>query len=200
MKIRWHLLLGRKAMANLGSLLKSRHHFANKGPYSQSYGLSSSHVQMWELDNKEGWEPKNWCFQAVVLEKILDLPLKGNKIKSVNLKGNQQWILLGRTDADAEAPILLATWCEQLIHWKRPWCWERLKAEGEEGDRGWDGWLHHRFNRHELGQTTRDGEGHDVVHGVGKSWTWTLLVHWTTANGDNAWGIGLKFVHSLFFA
>ena len=127
MKIRRYLLLGKPRQF----VKKQRHHFANKGPYSQGYGLSSSHVQMWELDNK-GWEPKNWCFQAVVLEKILDLPLKGNKIKSVHLKGNQQWILLGRTDADAEAPILLATWCEQLIHWKRPWCWE-IKGRRRRG-------------------------------------------------------------------
>ena len=85
---------------------KQRHHFANKGPYSQSYGFSSSHVQMWELDHKEGWAPKNWCFQTVVLEKTLGSPLDSKEIKPVNPKGNQPWIFIGRTDAEAKAPIL----------------------------------------------------------------------------------------------
>ena len=83
---------------------KQRHHFANKGPYSQSYGLSSSHVWMWELDHKEGWVPKNWCFWTMVLEKTLDSPLNF-KIKSVNPKGYQPWIFIGKTDAEAKAPI-----------------------------------------------------------------------------------------------
>ena len=100
------LLLRRIAMSNLDSVLKSRHHFADKGPYSQSYGFSSSHVQMWELDQKEGWVPKNWCFLTVVLEKTLESPLGNKEIKPVNPKGNQPWIFIGRTDAKAEAPIL----------------------------------------------------------------------------------------------
>ena len=65
------------------------HHFADKGPYNESYGFSSSHVQMWELDHKEGWAVKNWCFQIVVLEKTLESPLDGKEIKPANLKGNQ---------------------------------------------------------------------------------------------------------------
>ena len=105
---------------------------------SQSYGFSS-HVWMWELDHKEGWTPKNWCFWTVVLEKTLESLLDSKGIKPVNPKGNQSWIFIGRTDA--EAPIVLATWCEELTHWKRPWCWERLKAEGEGEDRGRDGWM-----------------------------------------------------------
>ena len=84
---------------------KRRYHFASKGPYSQSYGFSTSHVQMWELDHKEGWALKNWCFQTVVLEKTLENPLDCKEIKSVNPKGNQPWIFIGRTDAEAEAPI-----------------------------------------------------------------------------------------------
>ena len=84
---------------------KQRHHFANKGPYSQSYGLSSSHVWMWELDHKEGWVPKNWCFWTMVLEKTLDSPLNFKEIKSVNPKGYQPWIFIGKTDAEAKAPI-----------------------------------------------------------------------------------------------
>ena len=72
---------------------KQRRHFADKGPYSQSYGFSSSHVQMWELDHKEDWAPKNWCFQILMLEKTLDCPLDCQEIKSVNSKGNQSWTL-----------------------------------------------------------------------------------------------------------
>ena len=93
-------------MTNLDSILKSRHYFANKGPYSQSYGFFRSHVWMWELDHKEGWVPKNWCFWTVVLEKILESPLDCKEIKPVTPKGNQSWLFIGRTDAEAEAPIL----------------------------------------------------------------------------------------------
>ena len=118
---------------------KQRHYFADKGPSSQSYGFSSSHVWMWELNYKESWALKNWCFWTVVFEKTLESPLECKEMKQVNPKGNQLWIFTGRTDADAEAPILLATWCEELTHWKRPWCWERLKARGEGDNRGWDG-------------------------------------------------------------
>ena len=84
---------------------KPRHHFANRGPYSQSYGFSSRHVRMWELDHKEDWA-LNWCFWITVLEKTLKSPLDSKKIKWVYPKGNQLWIFLGRTDAEAEAPIL----------------------------------------------------------------------------------------------
>ena len=95
---------------------------------------------MWDLEHREGWVPKNWCFWVVVLKETLESPLDCKEIKSVNLKWNQSWIFIGRTDAEAEAQYL-ATWCEQLTHWKRPWCWERLKAGGEGDDRGWDGWI-----------------------------------------------------------
>ena len=88
-------------MTNLGSVLKSSDHFANKGPYNQSYGFSSSHVWMWKLDHKESWAPKNWCFQIVVLEKTLKNPLDCKKIKLVNPKGNQPWLFIGRTAAEA---------------------------------------------------------------------------------------------------
>ena len=106
-EIKWHLLLGRKAMTNLDSILKSRHiTLLTKDLYSQSYGFSTSHVWLWELDHKEGWAPKNWCFPIVVLEKNLESPLDYKEIKPVNPKGNQSWIFIGRTDAEAEAPIL----------------------------------------------------------------------------------------------
>ena len=84
---------------------KQRHHFTNKDLYSQSYGLSNSHVRMWDLDHEEGWVPKNWCFQIVVLEKTLKSPLDYRKLTLVNPKGNQPWIFIGRTYAKAEAPI-----------------------------------------------------------------------------------------------
>ena len=85
---------------------KQRCYFADKVPYSQSYGFSSSHVQLWELDHKEGWVPKNWCFQTVVLEKTLESPLDRKEIKPDNPKGNQLWIFIERTDAEDEAPLL----------------------------------------------------------------------------------------------
>ena len=109
---------------------KQRHYFATKGPSSQSYGFSSSHVWIWELDYKGSWAPKNWCFWTVLLEKTLESPLDCKEIKPVKPKGNQSWIFIGRTDAEAED---LATWCEELTHWKR------LKAGGERDDRRQDG-------------------------------------------------------------
>ena len=118
---------------------KQRHYFANKGPSSQSYGFSSSHVYMWELDYNESWVPKKWCFWTVVLEKTLESPLDCKEIQPVNPKGSQSWIFIGRTDTEAETNSL-ATWCKELAHWKRPWCWQRLKAR-EGDDRGWDGWM-----------------------------------------------------------
>ena len=117
-----------------------RHHFANKGPYGPNYSFSSSCVQRWELDHKEEWAPKNWCFWSVVLEKILESLLDSKEFKPVNSKGNQPWILIGRTGAKAEAPIL-CTLVQEQTHWNRSWCWERLRAGGEGGNRGWDGWM-----------------------------------------------------------
>ena len=103
--------------------------------------FSSSHVQVWEWDHKEGWAPKNWCFWIVVLEKTLERvswrdPWTAKEIKPVNPKRNQPWIFIGRT---CWCSSILATWCEELTHWKRPWCWERLKAKGKGAGRGWDG-------------------------------------------------------------
>ena len=93
-------------MKYLGSVLKSRHHFANKCPYSQSYDFSTSYVWVWELDHKEGWAPENWCFWIVVLKKTFESPLDCKEMKPVNPKGNQPWKLIGSTDAEAEALIL----------------------------------------------------------------------------------------------
>ena len=132
------LLLGRKAMTNLDSVLKSRNiTLLTKAHILKVTIFFSSHVWMWELDHKEVWAPKNGFFQTVVLEKILESPSDNNKIKPVNPKGNQPWIFIGRTDAKTGSSTTLPTWCEDPIKWKRPWCWERLRAE--EGSRGWDG-------------------------------------------------------------
>ena len=91
---------------------------------------------------EEGWVLKNWCFWTVVLEKTLGSPLDSKEIQPVNPKGNQSWIFTGRTDAEAETPVhLKIQYFGHLTHWKRPWCWERLKAGGEADDRGWDGWM-----------------------------------------------------------
>ena len=95
---------------------------------------------MSKLDYKESWAPKNWCFWTVVLEKTLESPLDCKEIQPDHPKGNQPWVLVGRTDAEAETSTL-ATSCEELTHWKRPWCWQGLGAGGEGDDRGWDGWM-----------------------------------------------------------
>ena len=84
---------------------------------------------------------KNWCFWTVVLEKTLESPLDYKEIQPVHPKGNQSWIFIGRTDVEAETPILWPPDCKKLTHLERPWCWERLKAGGEGDDRGWDGWM-----------------------------------------------------------
>ena len=99
------LLLWRKVMQPRQHIKKQRHHFINKGPCSQSYGFSSSHVWMWELDCKESWAPKNWCFWTVVLEKTLESPLDCKEIQPVHPKGNWSWIFIGRTNAEAKTPM-----------------------------------------------------------------------------------------------
>ena len=101
---------------------KQRHYFANKGPTSQSYGFPSSHVWMWELDYKESWMLKNWCFWTVVLEKTLESPLDCKEIQSVHPKGNQSWIFIGSTDGEAETPILWPPDVKNLLIGRRPWC------------------------------------------------------------------------------
>ena len=113
---------------------KQRHYFADKGPYSQSYSFSSSHAEVSELDHKEGWAPKNWCFQTVVLEKTLESPLDCKEIQPVNPKGNQSWIIIGRTDAKAGAPILWPSSEKSSLTGEDP-------DAGEGDDRGWDGWM-----------------------------------------------------------
>ena len=141
-KIQRCLLLGRKVMTNLDSILKRRD-ITLPTKVRLVKAISSSHAQIWELDYKESWVPKNWHFWDVVLEKTLESPLDCKEIQPVHPKGNQSWILIEKTNTHRKDwnSNTLATWCEELTHWKRPWYWERLKA-GEEGyDREWDGWM-----------------------------------------------------------
>ena len=114
---------------------------AKNAPSIQSYGFSSSHVWVRELDYKESWVLKNRCYWPLDVEKTLEGPLNYKDTQPVNPKGNQPWIFIDRTDAEAENSNTLATWCEPLTHWKRPCCWERLKARGEGDERGWDAWI-----------------------------------------------------------
>ena len=99
---------------------KQRHHSSDKDLYSQSYGFYGSHIQMWELDHKEGWVPKNWSFSAVVLEKTLESHSDCKEIKLVNPKENQPWIFIGRIDPEAEAPILCIPDANSQITGKDP--------------------------------------------------------------------------------
>ena len=127
---------------------KQRHYFTNKGPSSQSYDFSSSHIWMWELSQKESWAPKNWCFWTVVLEKTLENLLYCKEIKPINPKGNQFWIFIGRTDAEAEAPILWLLDVKNCLSGKDPDSGKDWRQE-EKGTTEVEmvGW-HHRLNGH----------------------------------------------------
>ena len=113
---------------------------STKGLSGQGYGSSSVHVWMWELDCEESWVLKNWYYWTVMLEKILESPLDCKEIQPVHPKRNLSWVFIGRTDVEAETPVLWPPDAE-LTHWKRLWCWEGLGAGGEGDDRGWDGWM-----------------------------------------------------------
>ena len=148
-------------MTNLDSILKSRdiNYFADKGSCSQSYGFSSSHVWMWELDYKESWELKNWCFWTVVLEKTLGSPLNCKDIQPINPKGNHSWIFIGRTDAEAEIPIL---WPPDAKNWLigkdldagKDWRQEEKRTIGDE----MVGW-YHQLHGHEFEHAPGVGDG-----------------------------------------
>jgi len=159
---------------------KQRPHFADKGPYNQSYGFSSSHVLMWELDNKEGWVPKNWCFWIVMLEKTFDSPLDSKEIKPVNPKGNQPWIFTRKTDAETKTLILRLPDMKSQLTGKDPdtgkdWMQKQKRAEDEMVR--WHCRLN--VNLSKLWEIVKDREAWcAAVHEVAKSQTW--LTNWTT--------------------
>jgi len=130
---------------------KQGHCFANKGPSSQGYGFSRSHVWIWGFDCKESWEPKNWCFWTGVLEKTLESPLDCKEIQPVHPKGDRSWVFIGRTDAEAETPILWLPDVKNWLIWKDTDAgkdWGQVEKGMTEVDMvGW----YHWFNRHEFG-------------------------------------------------
>ena len=161
---------------------KQRCYFAKKGPSSQSYGFSSSHVWMWELDHKESWMLKNWCFWTMVLEMTLQSPFDCKEVQPVHPKGNQSWIFIGRSDAEAETPIL---WPPDLKNWflgkdfdiVKDWRQEE-KGMTEDEMVEW----HHQLNGHEFEQAPGDGEGQGSLvccSPLGCK-SWTQLSDWTT--------------------
>ena len=184
---------------------KQRHFFANKGLSSQSYGFSSSHVWMWELDCKESWAPKNWCFWTVVLEKILESPLDCKEIQPVHPKGNQSWILIGRIDA--KTPILWPPDVKNWLIWKdsdagKNWRWEKGTTEDEMV--GW----HHRLDGHEFEKALGDGQGSlaccsprgHIESETTEQLNWTEIsdcdtqVHWNREQGKMLWFEGKFWV------
>ena len=168
---------------------KQRHYFADKGLCSQSYGFSSSHVLMWGLDYKESWAPKNWCFWTVVLENTLESPLECKEIQPVHPKGNQYWIFIGRTDA--EAPVF---WPPDVKNWligKDPDAgndWGQEKGMTEDEMVGW----HHSHGGHEFEQAPGVGDGQESLvccsqwgckeSDMTEQLRWTELIKVTNAN------------------
>ena len=159
-EIKRGLLLGRSAITSLDCILKSqRHYFVNKGPSSQGYGFSSSHLWMWKLDYKESWMLKNWCFWTVVLEKTLQRSLDFKETQPVHPKRDQSWLFIGRTDFEAETPTLWPPNVKNWVIWKDPdpgkdWRQEE-KGTTEDEMVGW----HHGLNGREFEWTLGDGDG-----------------------------------------
>jgi len=186
-EIKRRLFLGRKVMTNLDSILKSRDiTLPTKVHLVKAMVFSSGHVWMWELDYEESWVLKNWCFWTVVLEKTLESPLDCKEIQPVHPKGDQSWVFIGRTDVEAETPML---WPPHVKSWligkdpdaERDWGQEE-KGTTEDEMAGW----HHRLNGHEFGWTPGVGNGqgiaawHAAIHGIARSQTrlsdWTELI------------------------
>ena len=151
---------------------KQRHHFAHKGSYSQRYGFSSSHVQVWKLNHKEGWVPKNWCFQTVLLEKTLDSSLDSKEIKPVNPKWNQPWLFIGITELKLKFQYL-GHLMQRVNSLEKTLMLRKTKGRrrGQQRIRWLDGItgsMDMRLNK--LQETVKDRKAwHAVVHGVSKS-------------------------------
>ena len=179
-------------MTNLDSILKSRditlltkiHIIWLTSPYSQSYGFSTNHLWVWELDRKEGWALKNWCFWTVVLENILESPLGFKEIKLINPKGKQPWIFIGRTDAEAEAPLLWPTDAKNWLIGKDPdarkdWGQEE-KGVTENEIVGW----HHWLNGNEFEQTQADSDGQEMLVCCSSSGCKELYMTWKKVKAE----------------
>ena len=139
-----------EALIKWQHIKRQRHYFVHKGPSSQGYGFSSGHVWMWELDSKESWAPKNWCFWTVVLEKTLESPLDCKEIQPVHPKGDQFWVFTGRTDVVAETSILWPPDAKSWLIGKDPDAgkdWGQEKGTTEDEMVGW----HHQLNGHGFG-------------------------------------------------
>ena len=183
---------------------KQRCYFANKSPSSPGYGFSSSLIWMWELDCKESWVPKNWCFWTVVSEKTLENPLDCKEIQSVNPKGNQSWIFTERTDAEVEAPILWSPHTKNWLIWKDPDAGKDLKQE-EKGTTEDEmvGW-HHWLNGHDFEQAPEVGDGQGSVVCCSpwgcKELNRTEWLHWTDPTLGSSHDLPNSLASSLPFS
>ena len=167
------------------NIKKQRHYFVDKGLYSQSYGFSNSHLQIWELDRKEGWVPKNWCFQIVVMEKTLESSLDSKEIKPANPKGNQSWIFIGRSDAEAEALILWPSVVKSWLFRKDPDAGKDWRQE-QKGATEMVGWHHWQWtwkisgdSRGQRSLACYSPWGHRVRHWlvIDQQQTWQLTLY-----------------------